>query len=170
MGIFDKLKEKGRGIVSAAKPQEGVAPSSEQDVRAALHAISGPGIQVGDDEDEVVVSWSAKVASAGFDGGEYEHLYRAIRVEFDAKDSEAKGVCYKTTTEAALGDSLTGSKKWERGQHVGSETVHVIAWLGPHHVEGGATEEGYKFSWSDLREPVMDAVTGAGWTYKPKRV
>lgn len=46
----------------------------------------------------------------------------------------------------------------------------MIAWLGPHHTEGGAGEEGYKFSWGDLRKQVMDAVTGGGWTYKPKRV
>ena len=44
----------------------------------------------------------------------------------------------------------------------------MIAWLGPHATEGGADESGYKFAWSDLREPVIDAVTGAGWTYKPK--
>ena len=53
---------------------------------------------------------------------------------------------------------------------MGSETMHVIAWLGPHRTEGGADEKGYKFSWGDLRDPVIEAVTGAGWTYKPKRI
>lgn len=57
---------------------------------------------------------------------------------------------------------------WEHGQHIGSETVHVLAWLGPHKASGG--DSGYRFSWSDLRDPVIDAVTGAGWTYKPKKV
>jgi hypothetical protein len=46
----------------------------------------------------------------------------------------------------------------------------VLAWLGPHGTEGGADEKGYKFAWSDLREPVIEAVTGAGWTYKPKKI
>jgi hypothetical protein len=170
MGLFDKLREKGRGVVTAAKPDEGVPPSSEQEIRDRLHAISGRGIQTGDDGNEVVVSWSAKVASAGSDGGEYEHLYRAIRVELDPAKNEAKGVCFMTTTDAEIGDSLSVSKSWQRGQHIGTETVDVIAWLGPHHVEGGAGEEGFKFSWSDLREPVMSAVTGGGWTYKPKKV
>lgn len=171
MGLFDKLKEKSRGILTEAKPQEGVAPASEQEVRSRLLAISGRGIQTGEDDNEVIVSWAAKVASAGIDGGEYEYLYRAIRVELDAGKNEAAGVCFKTTSEAELGhDSLALSKKWERGQHVGVETLHVIAWLGPHHVEGGADEKGYKFGWSDLRDPVIEAVTGAGWTYKPKRV
>jgi hypothetical protein len=170
MGFLDKLKEKGRGIVTAAKPQDGVAPVPEQEMRSRLQAISGPGIQIGEDDGEIVISWSAKVASMGVGGGEYEHLYRAIRVELDPSKNEASGVCFKTTTNAELGDSLSGSKKWERGQHIGSEKLHVIAWLGPHSVSGGADEKGYTFSWSDLRDPVLEAVTGGGWTYKPKRV
>ena len=170
MGFFDKLKAKGRGIVTAASPRPGVPPAPEEEVRARLHAISGRGIDTGDDENEVVVSWSAKVASAGIDGAEYEYLYRAIRVELDPVKTEAAGVCLKTSTQAELGASLSASKTWERGQHVGSETMHVIAWLGPHHTSGGADESGYRFSWSDLRDPVIDAVTGAGWTYKPTRL
>jgi hypothetical protein len=76
-----------------------------------------------------------------------------------------------TTTEAGLGPGVfSGAQSWERSQHVGSETMHVLAWLGPHHTEGGADEKGYKFSWSDLRDPVIEAVTGAGWTYKPKKI
>jgi hypothetical protein len=69
-----------------------------------------------------------------------------------------------------FGGDLSFTKDWQRGQEMGSETLHVIAWLGPHRTEGGAAERGYKFSWSDLREPVIEAVTGAGWTYKPKRI
>ena len=34
----------------------------------------------------------------------------------------------------------------------------------------GADESGYRFAWGDLRDPVIEAVTGAGWTYKPKKV
>ena len=44
----------------------------------------------------------------------------------------------------------------------------TIYWID---TEGGADESGYKFSWGDtLRDPVIEAVTGAGWTYKPKRI
>ena len=64
---------------------------------------------------------------------------------------------------------MSVAKDWERGQHVGSESFTVIAWLGTVS-SGGAAEDGkYKFSWSDLRDPVIDAVTGAGWTYKPRK-
>ena len=172
MGLFDKLKEKSRGILTEAKPKDGVAPASAEEVKARLLAIFGRGIQTGEDDNEIVVAWGAKIASAGVDGGEYESLYRAIRVELDPSKNEAKGLCYKTTTQGDLdwSGSLSASKKWERGQHIGTELVHVIAWLGPHHTSGGADEKGYKFSWSDLREPVLQAVTGAGWTYKPKKV
>jgi hypothetical protein len=172
VGFLDKLKEKGRGVITAAKPEDGVDPQAEDQVRSRLLAISGKGIETGQDGEVVVVSWSARVSSAGGGGAETEYLYRSIRVELDDSDKEASGICFKTTSEAELGAdaSLSASKGWERGQHIGSETVHVLAWLGPHSTEGGADESGYKFSWSQLRDPVIDAVTGAGWTYKPKKV
>lgn len=171
MGLFDKLKEKSRGIVTSAKPEDGVPQLSADEVRARLLGISGKGIETGIDGDEVVVSWSAKVASAGPGGGDYEYRYRAIRLKLEEGDHEAEAICFKTDTDAELGaGGLSATKGWEKGQHVGSETVHVIAWLGPHSTEGGADESGYKFSWSDLRDPAIDAVTGAGWTFKPRKI
>lgn len=171
MGFFDRLKAKTRGIMTAAEPEKGVPASEEAEVRSRLLSIGGTGIETSEQDGDVVVAWSAKVAGAGIDGAEYEYLYRAIRISFDADDHTATGICLKTTTEAELGASgLSGAKNWERGQHIGSEKLNVLAWLGPHYVEGGATEEGYSFSWSDLRDPVMAAVTGAGWTYKPKTI
>lgn len=172
MGFLDKLKEKSRGVMTSAKPEDGVAPQPEDEVRRRLHAITGKGITVTDEDGDVIVAWAAKVASAGVGGGSYENLYRALRISFDASDNEAAGIGLKTTTEAELNfdGTFSGGAKWERGQHIGSETMHVIAWLGPHQTEGGADEKGYKFAWGDLREPVIDAVTGAGWTYKPKKV
>ncbi|MGE5409005.1 MAG: hypothetical protein ACM3NV_10375 [Syntrophothermus sp.] len=172
MGLFDKLKEKSRGVITAAKPEEGVESLPGADVRRRLLAIAGKGIETAEAADgKITVAWGAKIAGAGVGGAEYEYLYRSIVLELDEGDRAAQGICFKTTTEAALdADGLAVTKGWERGQHVGSETVHVLAWLGPHQAEGGADESGYKFSWSDLREPVIEAVTGAGWTYKPKKV
>jgi hypothetical protein len=170
MGLFDKLKEKSRGIVTAAKPEDGAEQQPADEVRRRLLAISGKGIESGEDDGEVVVAWSAKVASAGGGGADYEYRYRAIRLDLDEGDHSVDALCFKTSTDAELGpDGFSGSKSWEKGQHVGSETVDVIAWLGPHATSGGADESGYKFSWSDLRDPAIDAVTGAGWTYKPRK-
>jgi hypothetical protein len=171
MRLLDRLKAKTRGILTEAKPAKGVAPAPEAEVRARLRAISGPGIETSEQGRDVYVSWSAKVASAGVGGADYEYLYRAIRVALKPEDQVATGICLKQTTEAELDASgLAAAKGWEQGQHVGSEKVRVLAWLGPHQVEGGATEQGYTFSWSDLRDPVIGAVTGAGWTYKPKTI
>ena len=171
MGFLDKLKEKGRGVVTAAKPEDGVEPQPADEVRNRLLAISGKGIETGTEDDgQIAVVWSAKVASAGAGGAAYEYLYRALRIELDESEHEATGIGLKTSTEAELTiGNFSASLDFERGQQIGSETLHVIAWLGPHATEGGADESGYKFSWSDLREPVIDAVTGAGWTYKPKK-
>jgi hypothetical protein len=170
MGLFDKLK----GTLTSAKPEEGVEEQPADEVKRRLLAITGKGIQTGTDDDDIVVAWSAKVASAGGGGGgEYEYLYRALKIELDEKDHEAKGVGIKTDSDAELNidGGFAGGKSWERGQHMGSEKVHVIAWLGPHSTEGGADEKGYEFSWGEtLRDPVIAAVTGAGWTYKPKRI
>ena len=170
MGFLDKLK--GTGVLTAAEPAEGVEPQPADEVRRRLLAISGKGIQTGTDEDEIVVAWSAKIASVGPGGGGHSYLYRALRIELDEGDHEAKGIGLKTETDAELGigGNFSGAAKWERGQHMGTEKVQVLAWLGPHSTEGGADESGYQFSWGDLREPVIEAVTGAGWTYKPKRI
>jgi hypothetical protein len=172
MGLFDKIKEKSEGVLTSAKPDEGVAPQDEAVVRDRLLAISGKGIETGEDDGEIVVAWSAKVASAGPTSGSVQYLYRAIRLELDPAENEASGICFKTDSDAeiSMSGNFGASKSWERGQHIGSETMHVLAWLGPHHTEGGADEKGYKFSWGDLRDPVIEAVTGAGWTYKPRKV
>ena len=170
MGFLDKLK--GTGVLTAAEPEDGVEPQPAEEVKRRLLAITGKGIETGMDEDDVVVAWSAQVDSVGPGGAGHSYLYRALRIELDEEDHEAKGIGLKTETDAeiGLGGNFSGGAKWERGQHMGSETMHVIAWLGPHRTEGGADEKGYKFSWGDLRDPVIEAVTGAGWTYKPKRI
>lgn len=170
MGLLGKLKEKGRGIVSAAKPAEGVPPATADEVAARLRAISGTGITTTTEDDAIVVAWAAKVESMGGEGS--ENLYRAIRVTLDPGKHTATGLCLKRTTTAAIeiDGTFTSSGNWERGQHVGTETRHVVAWLGASGTEDRADEQGYSFSWSDLRGPVMEAVTGAGWTYKPKKV
>jgi hypothetical protein len=171
MGFFDRLKARARGVMTAAKPEKGVPPASETDVRDRLLSISGSGIETSEQDNDIVVSWSAKVASLESGGADYEYRYRAIRISLDAGEHTATGICLKTTTERELDASAPSAHKdWERGQYVGSEKMIVLAWLGPHHVEGGATEQGYTFNWSDLRAPVITAVTGAGWTYKPKTI
>jgi hypothetical protein len=100
VGLFSKLKQKSRGVMTAAEPEEGVAPAPESEVRDRLLAISGPGIETGEDDGELVVAWAAKVASVGPGGGDYTHVYRAIRVELNPGENEASGICFKTNSDA----------------------------------------------------------------------
>ena len=130
MGFLDKLK--GTGVLTAAEPEDGVEPQPADEVKRRLLAITGKGIETGMDEDDVVVAWSAQVDSVGPGGAGHSYLYRALRIELDEPDHEAKGIGLKTETDAeiGLGGNFSGGAKWERGQHMGSETMHVIAWLG----------------------------------------
>lgn len=169
MGLLDKLK--GTGVLTSAKPEQGVEPQPPEEVARRLTEISGDGIETEQQGDEIVVSWGAKVKSAGGASASYRYAYRAIRVRLDAAERIAKGLCLKTTADGRIrGTSFSGGAEWERGQHVGMETFQVVALLGPHETERGADEGGYMFKWSTLRDPVIEAVTGAGWTYKPEKV
>jgi hypothetical protein len=173
--LIDRLRKRlqgaARGVLTTVPPVAGTAPSSGHDVRARLLAISGKGIETREDDGDVVVCWAAKVASVDGGGADYEYLYRAIQVSLDGDSRTARGVCLSTSSEGELDSGgLSFSKSWRRGQEIGFEELHVLAWLGPHRTEGGASEEGYRFSWSMLRDPVITAVTGAGWTYRPQRV
>jgi hypothetical protein len=171
MGILDKIKSKGVGVVSAVDPDEGVAPAAPEEVRSRLLAISGKGIETAEhDNGSIVVAWRAKVTAGGL-GISYRYAYRAISVDLEPDKNTAKGICISKNARAAgIALSAFGFGSADRGQLVGSETMHVVAWLGPHETEDGADEKGYHFSWGDLRHSVIGAVTGAGWTYKPKKI
>ena len=132
MGFLDKLKEKGRGVMTAAKPEEGGPAAAPEEVEARLTAISGRGMETGRDGEGIVIAWAAKVASAGAGGGR-------VRVSLPGDPGGA------------------GPGVEERLRHLPED-------------EAGRRGRLQSSSWSDLRDPVIDAVTGAGWTYKPKRV
>jgi hypothetical protein len=176
VGFVDKLKRKGRGVMTAAKLDEGAPAASPEEVSARLMAISGRGIETGRDGEEIVIAWAAKVASAGAGGASTSASIG--RVHLSGVPSGARPrLCER------LGH-LPGDRRGRRARperrpvglvELGARPADRLrddaraGLLGPHSTEGGADESGYKFSWSDLRDPVIDAVTGAGWTYKPKR-
>ena len=176
MGFLDKIKGAGAGVLTSVDPEPGTEPQPAEEVRARLLAITGKGIEAAEEDGGVTVMWSAKVKASSPLGATYKHEVRAIHLTLDESKhvADAKCVSKSTAAEGAggaakLGGLLSGSasKNWSSGPQTGSETFHVVAWLGPHETSGGADESGFKFSWSDLRRPVIDAVTGAGWTYKP---
>jgi hypothetical protein len=169
MGFFDRFQKQGKGVASAVPPPEGTEAQPGEEVRRRLLAITGKGIETRAEGDDIVVSWSAKLASAGVFGAGEESLYRAIRVSLAEADHEAIAATVESSEQAGAGPGgLSSSKSWKSGKQWGTSSERVISWGGPHRTEGGADESGYRFSWSDLREPVIEAVTGAGWTYRPK--
>lgn len=171
MGFLDRLREKSRGVMTAAEPEPGTSAAPADEVRRRLLDISGRGIETREEGDEIAVTWSATVTRSSGAHAAYDHLYREVRVELDTDSATAAGICLKATAEADRHHGeLSGTKKWERGQHMGSESLRVVAWGGTLATEGAADEQGFKFSWAELRRPVIEAVTGAGWTYRPKRI
>ena len=169
MSLLDRFRKQRRGVASAVAPPEGIEAQPPEEVRRRLLAITGKGIETKTEGDEIVVSWSAKLAGAGALGAGKESLYRAIRVSLAEADREVIGAIVESSEQAGAGPGgLSFSKSWGSGKRWGGSTERVIGWGGPHRTEGGADESGYRFSWSDLREPVIDAVTGAGWSYRPK--
>jgi hypothetical protein len=169
MGLFDKLKEKAGGGTSAVRPQSGVDPEPAEQVRRRLLAITGRGIETSSEGDEIVVSWSAKLESAGAAGVGKESLYRAVRLSLNEEDRVARARSIDRSSEAGGGPGgLSASKSWSSGKQWGTQGERVLSWGGPHRTEGGADESGFKFSWSQLHDPVIEAITRAGWTYKPQ--
>ena len=168
--LLAKLKRGRRGVFSSVAPTPGTRLASVEEVKRRLLALSGKGIETRGNADGVVVAWAAKVSSSGPGGADYQYLYRALKVELNPEHTSAAGICLKTDSNVELDlDSFGLSKSWFRGQEIGFEQLYVVAWLGAHRTEGGADVGGCQFSWSQIREPVINTVISAGWTYRPQR-
>jgi hypothetical protein len=166
MGLLDRLKEATRGAFREVKPARGVPPASPEEVKSRLLAIAGKGIQTAEDAGEIVIFWSAKGMSFGEPN--LQHFYRALRIQLDEATQTAFASGRAKDARAELADGLSLSADWTAGQQFGFEDIDVLAWPGPEGEE--PADEQFRFSWSLLRKPAIVAVTGAGWTYKPKQL
>jgi hypothetical protein len=166
MGLLNKLKEATRGAFREVKPARGVPPAPPEDVKSRLLAIAGKGIQTAEDDGEIVIFWSAKGMGLGEPNVSY--FYRALRIRLDEETRTAFASGRAKDARAELAGGLSLSAEWSAGQQFGFEDIEVLAWPDP---EGGQpADEQFRFSWSLLRKPAIEAVTGAGWTYKPKQL
>ncbi len=166
MRLLDRLREATRGAFKEVKPARGVPPASPEEVKSRLLANSGKGVQTAEDGGEIVIFWSAKGIALGEPNVSY--FYRALRIRLDetTHTALASGRAMDARAEVAGGLSVTAD--WSAGQQFGFEDIDVLAWPGP---EGDQpADEQFRFSWSLLRKPAIEAVTGAGWTYKPKQL
>jgi hypothetical protein len=167
MRLLDKLKEAARGAFRPVKPARGVPSAPAEEVRRRLLAISGKGIRTSEDDGEIVVAWSAK--GTGIGESNVQYLYRALRISLDADKTTPYARARTHDTHASLeGGGISLSKEWTRGQQIGFEDIDVVAWPGPEGDE--PADEQFRFSWSQLRKPAIEAVTGAGWTYDPRQL
>lgn len=167
MGLLDKLKEATRGVYGSVKPAPGVPAAPVEDVRRRILAISGKGIRTSEDDGEIVISWSTKGVGLGEPNVQY--WYRALRVSLDTEQCTAHAGGRAHEARAALEDGgISLSKHWSRGQQLGFEDIDVLAWPGPAGDE--PADEQFRFSWSLLRKPLIETVTGAGWTFDPKQL
>jgi hypothetical protein len=163
MGLFD-------WFTGTKRPAAGVAPKPAEAVRAAILAVNRPtapyvvrdGLPEGVD---LVAEW--KIVDAAW----YEIFARAglqkvfkVLMKLDPAAHEVRSVDQEWTVEWRAGiPELSLSRESFRGQKTSVEFGTAYAF----------TEEftpgqvyNYRFSTKEMKEPLQEAVTAAGWTWK----
>jgi len=163
MGLFDWL-------TGTKRPQAGVAPKSAAEVRAALLAVNRPTapftVRDGAPEQvDLVAEW--RIVDAKW----YEIFAKAgltkvfkVLMRLDPAKHEVRAVDQEWSVEWRAGvPNLTLAAEAFRGQKAEIEFGTAYAF----------TEKGefgqvynYKFSTRELKPPLQDAVTAAGWTWR----
>ena len=168
MGLFDKL----RGI---KEPQEGIAPVPADALRRRLLALNndrvpfsvvpGPGGKDGDLVAEwriVDATWVEIFAKAGL-----EKTHK-IYVTLLDKDSEVRVLEESWDLEWSAGvPRMSVSAEAFRGRTLGSKSFGTAyAFKGVNPLDYGQVYN-YRFDVSEMKDPIADVVTGAGWTFRP---
>lgn len=163
MGLFDFLS-------GTKRPAAGVVPKSPAEVRAALLAVnrSTAPFDVRDGSPEKVdvvaewrvvdASWHEIFAKAGL-----KKTFK-ILMRFDPDKREVRAVDQEWSVEWRVGvPSLSLAAEVFRGQKSEISFGSAFAFT-----ENGAPGEvyRYKFSTSELKTPLQNAVTAAGWTWR----
>ncbi|EGD54274.1 hypothetical protein [Gordonia neofelifaecis] len=164
MGLFDKL-------TGTKKPAAGTPARSPQEVANAIMAVNRPTapFQIrparSDEGCDFVAEW--RIVDARW----YEVFAKAsltsvfqILLKLDPAQHEVRAVDREWTVEWRAGvPSLSMKAEAFRGQKVEASFGTAYAF----------TEQGqygqvynYRFRTGEIKEPIQDAVTGAGWTYK----
>jgi hypothetical protein len=163
MGLFDWL-------TGTKRPPAGVAPKSATDVRAALLAVNRPTapfiVRDGTPEEvDLVAEW--RIVDAKW----YEVFAKAglskvfkILMRLDSNKHEVRAVDQEWSVEWRAGvPSLTLNAEAFRGQK--AEISFGTAYAFTERGEFGQVYN-YRFSTGEIRTPLRDAVTTAGWTWR----
>lgn len=155
---------------STKRPKAGTRTCSAQEVRDALLALNRPTApyQITDGRDDAVdlvaewrivdAAWYEIFAKAGL-----EKVFR-IQMKLDEAKHEVRAVDREYSVEWRAGvPTLSLAAEAFRGQKTSIQFGKGYAF----------TEEGpfgqvynYRFTTKELKQPIQDAVTGCGWTYK----
>ncbi|HYI24558.1 MAG TPA: hypothetical protein VD767_04035 [Thermomicrobiales bacterium] len=163
MGLFDWL-------TSTKRPGSGVAPLDPGQVREAILAVNRPTapFQIVDGSDEGVdliaewkivdAQWYEIFAKAGL-----EKVFR-IKMKLDAADHEVRAVDeeYEVSWRAGAPTLELAVSKF-RGQKQSIQFGTAYAFT-EEFLPGQVYK--YRFSTGEMKDPIQDAVTAAGWTYK----
>jgi hypothetical protein len=163
MGLWDKL-------TSTKRPEAGVAVSSPAEVRERILALNRPTApyQIIDGAGEgvdLIAEW--KIVDAAwyeiFAKASLEKVFR-IKMKLDDGEKELRTRDEEYTLEWSAGLPelrISQSRSFGQTQSIQFGTRY------------GFTEEvrpgliyNYKFSTSELKDPIQEAVTACGWTYK----
>jgi hypothetical protein len=163
MGLFDKL-------TGTKHPEDGVAPCSAEEVRAALLGVNRDNapfiIRDGADEEcDLVAEW--RMAEPAWQAIFVEsQLSRSVRIRMRLvpEDHELR-VLEESWEVTRVGNppQLKISGSYSRGP---DRTVsrHFTVQRGEN--SGLETTETFRFASSDLRDPLQNAVLKSGWTWR----
>lgn len=166
MGLLDTL----RGI---KRPEEGVAPVPRAELERRLLALDHEqlpfSIHPDDGKADLVAEW--KIVDASW----YEIFAKAglekshrILLRFDEGDHEVRAVEESWDVEWRAGvPALSLSAEKFRGRTLGSRSFGKgYAFRGPDPRTFGEVYE-YRFDVSEMKDPIVETILAAGWTFKP---
>lgn len=165
MGLFDKLS-------GTKKPERGTPVAAPQEVANAILAINRPTApyQVRparpDEGCDFVAEW--RIVDASW----YEIFAKAsltkvfqIQLRLDAENAEVRAVDREWSVEWRAGvPTLSASVEAFRGQktEISFGTAYAFTEQGPF-----GEVYNYRFRTSELKDPLADAITAKGWSYRP---
>ena len=168
MGLFDKLK----GI---KEPKEGVAPAPRDEVLQRLLALNNDQVPFavtrgeGGKNGDLVAEW--KIVDAAwyeiFAKANLEKVHR-IYVVLDEARAEARVLEESWEVEWSAGvPQLSLTAEAFRGRTLASKSFGTAyAWRGVNPLDYGQVYD-YRFDVSEMKDPLAEAVTASGWTYRP---
>lgn len=148
-------------------PESGVTPLPVTEVRAALLALNGTGVpfQVrhafGVERADLVAEWRVVLPAMG-DSPRGERVQQTMKARMRLVPAEREVHVLDEVSQVALAGNPRRrglSREWGRGSHVARQWTYE---RGP----DGRWHKVVLFDSRDIRDPLRDAVLGAGWTWR----